>query len=126
MNNWNASIYAFFEPILTITYIDERRVHVFKCLAKCCKGKGRNSRLVNRFLDTKDVRSTGNLRKHAKLCWGDETVIAAGATNIDEAQKLIDKNILMDGSLTSVFQRLGKGKGKITYSHRQHTKTEAK
>jgi hypothetical protein len=46
---------------------------VFKCLAKPCKGKGRNPRCVNRFLDKKDAKSTGNLQKHARLCWGDET-----------------------------------------------------
>jgi hypothetical protein len=32
--------------------------------------------------------------------------------------------VLKDGSITAVFERLGKSR--VTYSHRQHTKTEAK
>jgi hypothetical protein len=89
-------------------------------------GKGQSARLVNRFLDTKDAASTGNLRKHAKICWGSETLNAAATTNLDMARDAVEKNKLKDGSLTKVFGRIGNGRGKITYSHRQHTKTEAK
>jgi hypothetical protein len=125
--DWNAAIYAFFEPTPEIVYIKERRVHVFRCLAKSCKGKGRpHARLVNRFLDTKDAKSTSNLLKHARVCWGRETVEAANITNLDGAREAVGKNELKDGSLTAVFERLKNGKGKLTYSHRQHTKTEAK
>ncbi|KAF8163030.1 hypothetical protein B0H34DRAFT_672127 [Crassisporium funariophilum] len=58
---WNSPIYAFFKPIPLIEYIKERRVHVFKCGAKHCMGKS-------------------NLRKHAKICWGEEAVAAADLT----------------------------------------------
>lgn len=89
-------------------------------------GKGQSARLVNRFLDTKDAALTGNLHKHAKLCWGSETVSVAATTNLDMAWDAVKKNKLKDGSLTKVFGWIGNGKGKITYSHHQHTKTEAK
>ena len=56
-----------------------RRVHVFECYAKHCKGKG-NGRFVRRYLDTTDAKSTSNLRKHAKICFGDEEVASADKT----------------------------------------------
>lgn len=128
--DWNATTYAFFEPTPEITHIDGRRVHVFKCLAKSCKGKGRHPRLVNRYLDTKDAGSTSNLRKHAKLCWGEEALKAADATkDLEGARKVLKKSgddNLRDGQITATFERLAKGNGKVTYSHRQHTKTETK
>ena len=83
-------------------------------------------RLVNWFLDTKDAKSTGNLLKHARLCWGRETVDAANVTKLEGAREAIEKSQLKDGLLTAVFECLKNGKGKVTYSHRQHTKTEAK
>lgn len=126
--DWNAATYAFFEPTPSITYIDGCRVHVFKCLAKSCKGKGRHPRLVNRYLDTKDAGSTSNLRKHAKLCWSEETLRAADVTKDSEgARKILQKSDnLRDSQITATFERLAKGHGKVTYSHRQHTKTETK
>lgn len=61
------------------------------------------------------------MRKHAKSCWGIETVEAADdAANIGEARKMVDN--LADGSITAAFER--KGKGRVTYSNRQHTKAE--
>jgi len=107
-----------------INHIDGRRVHVFECMAKPCKGKGRNPRSVNRFLDKKDAKSTGNLRKHAKLCWGDETVLAADNTKDIIVARSALRNLLRNGSVMAAFERVGKGK--VTYSHRQHTKAESK
>ncbi|KAF9536557.1 hypothetical protein CPC08DRAFT_616632, partial [Agrocybe pediades] len=75
--DWSSTMYAFFDPTPDIVYIDGRRVHVFSCNAKRCKGKGANPRLVNWYLGTKDTSSTSNLRKHAKICYGEETVKAA-------------------------------------------------
>ena len=126
MKDWNAPIYAFFKPTPMIQYVDNCRVHVFECIAKCCKGKGRDKRCVNRFLDKKDAKSTSNLRKHAKLCWGVETVEAADKTkDMDLAKKILARHGgLRDGSLTAVFER--NEKGKVSYSHRQHTKAETK
>lgn len=53
------SIYVFFKPTPSIEYINERRVHVFECNAKHCKGKV-NGRMVRRYLDTTDAKSTGS------------------------------------------------------------------
>ena len=107
-----------------IEYIKGRRVHVFQCDAKHCKGKG-NGRMVRRYLDTSDAKSTSNLRKHAKVCWGEETVVAADQTrDLDAAREALNK--LKDGSITDAFEQVTKKNGKGTYSHRQHTITESR
>lgn len=82
--------------------------------------------MVRRYLDTGDAKSTSNLRKHAKICWGEETVVAADQTrDIDAAREALKK--IKDGSITEAFERVAKGKpGKRTYSHRQHTTTESR
>lgn len=118
MQGWNAPIYAFFHPIPTIGYDNKgRRYHEFQCFAKSCK------RSVRRHLDTKDAGSTGNLHKHAKQCWGAETVSAAtGVKNATEAREILSKS--KDGSIAAAFAI--KGKGKISYSHRQHTRAETR
>jgi hypothetical protein len=65
------------------------------------------------------------MRKHAKICWGAETVAAADATkDLNAARDVLTQSKLKDGSITAEFTRIGKGK--VTYSHRQHTKTEAR
>jgi hypothetical protein len=88
-------------------------------LAKSCKKK------IRRYLDKKDAKSTSNLRKHAKSCWGTEAVEAADRTkDVTEARDSVVKPLSKDGSITAIFERVGKGK--VSYSHRQHTKTEAK
>ena len=40
------------------------------------------------------------------------------------ARAVLAKSNLRDGSITTEFARIGKGK--VTFSHRQHTKTEAR
>lgn len=90
------SIYAFFHPVPNVDYDNGRKFHEFTCSAKGCQKK------IRRYLDTKDAKSTSNLRKHAKLCWGMDTINAADQTkNASEARSLVN-------------------------SHRQHTKTETK
>ena len=120
--DWTAPIYAFFKPNPLIEYVEGRRCHAFQCLAKNCKQK---SRTVRRYLDTGDAKSTGNMRKHAKKCWGDEVVAAADkAKTAKEVRDTTIKGYLDPQSITAAFER--KGKGKVTYSYRQHTKTELK
>ena len=117
MDDWNSPIYAFFRPIPTIGYKDGRRYHEFHCFVSTC------SKSVRQFLDKKDTGSTSNLHKHAKICWGLDTVKAAmGAQNASEARQILSQS--KDGSIAAAFQI--KGKGKVTYSHRQHTRTETK
>jgi hypothetical protein len=123
-NDWTSPIYVFFKTTPSIAYINDRHVHVFECAASRCMGKG-NGRLVRRYLDTGDAKSTSNLRKHAKICWGDEAVASADMTrNIRAAREAIGKMKTKDSSITEAFQRAAKGN--VTYSHRQHTTTEAR
>jgi hypothetical protein len=76
-------------------------------------------------LDKGDAKSTSNMRKHAKKCWGDDVVASADkAANASEVRNTTVKGSLDPQSITAAFER--KGKGKVTYSHRQHTKTEAR
>ncbi|RDX39469.1 hypothetical protein OH76DRAFT_1491119 [Lentinus brumalis] len=69
---WTAPIYAFFSPDVIIGHDENgRRYHNFKCAAKACKGKKHE---VRRYLDTADAKSTSNLRKHTKKCWGEAAI----------------------------------------------------
>ena len=123
MKEWSSPIYVFFKQTPRIEYVEDRRAHVFVCAAGRCKGK--NKRAVRRFLDKGDRKSTSNLRKHAKICWGSEAVEAADNTrDVDAAREILSKAKLRDGSITAEFKRIGKGK--VTFSTRQHTTTEAR
>ncbi|KAI0037893.1 hypothetical protein FA95DRAFT_1476650, partial [Auriscalpium vulgare] len=117
---WTAYAYAFFHPDPEIGYDQRgRRYHGFKCMGKSCK------HITRRYLEGKDASSTGNMLKHARSCWGAAAVQAAQeAGNHEYARKGVTVPLLRDGSITAAFER--KGKGKITYSHRQHTKTETR
>lgn len=98
-----------------------RRSHVFRCRGKGCKV------IVRRFLDTKNARSTGNMRKHviACSCWGKAVLDAAdSAANADEVRTKIVDGILKNGSITEAFKR--KGKGKRTYPNRPLSRAEIK
>jgi len=59
--------------------------------------------MVRRYLNTSNAKSTSNLRKHAKICWGEETVAAADQTrDIDVAREVLGKS--KDGSITEAFE----------------------
>lgn len=123
MKEWTSPIYVFFKQTPRIEYVSDRRAHVFVCAAGRCKGK--NGRDVRRFLDKGDRKSTSNLRKHAKICWGSEAVEAADNTrDVDAAREILSKAKKRDGSITTEFKRIRKGK--VTFSARQHTTTEAR
>jgi hypothetical protein len=120
---YKAPIYAFYHPDPTVEVVDGRECEVFKCAASPCKYP---SRYVRRFQDTKDAKSTGNLRKHALRCWSEEALAQAyKAASADDVRK---SGILASGQLSEAidvhFTRTGKGQ--VTYSHRQHTATEAR
>ncbi|KIL55138.1 hypothetical protein M378DRAFT_18219, partial [Amanita muscaria Koide BX008] len=122
---WNASIYAFFKLTPTIEYSkDGDTIHVFECKAPNCRGR---SKFVRRNLGTSDATSTGNLKKHAVLCWGKEVVEAAGdAKSVHEAREVLDgldqKKTTHERSLVLEFERIGKGK--VRYSTRPPSKME--
>lgn len=110
-----------------IRTVKGRRVHTFECLAKSCLAKGADPRLVNRYLDTGDVSSTSNLRKHARICFGEKALAAADDTNdVVHTRAVVTAALAEQAPLTTMFERMSKGKGKVTYSHTQHTKTEVK
>jgi len=79
--------------------------------------------MVHHYLDTSDSKSTSNLRKHAKICFGEEEVASADRTRDVHAAREALKN-RKDGSITEAFERVAKSK--VTYSHRQHTTTESR
>jgi hypothetical protein len=116
---WKSPIYAFYKPIPNVAKVKGRPCHEFMCAARGCKYTSR------RYLDTKDKASTGNLIKHAKSCWGDEAWKAANeCNNATDARATVTNPIRKSGSITASFKRCGKGK--VTYSHRMHTKSETK
>ena len=102
----------FFKPAPVVEYVEGCRCHAFQCLAPVCKHKSRG---VRRFLDTGDVKSTSNMWKHVKRCWGDEVVASADkAKNANEVHAMTIKGFLDPKSITAAFER--KGKGKVMYS----------
>jgi len=81
--------------------------------------------MVQQFLDMKDSTSTSNLRKHVESCWGKDALeVGMAAGTAKDACESVVKEIKGSGSITAAFER--KGKGKVTFSHHQHTKTETK
>ncbi|KAG1720835.1 hypothetical protein EDB19DRAFT_1898408 [Suillus lakei] len=106
------------ELIPSIEYTGSCCAHVFKYMAK---GYWQH---VHHYLNKGDAKSTSNMVKHIKSCWGNIAYEAAQeAKTAASACESIINNILKTGSITTLFER--KGKGKVTYSHKQHTKMEA-
>ena len=121
--DWTSAVYVFFHSKLKIEYMGHYMSHIFKCQGKGCKTT------ICQFLDTKDVKSIGNMHKHviACSCWGKMVLVAADdAANEDEVHTKIVDGILKNGSITEAFER--KGKGKRTYLNwpLTHAKIKAK
>jgi hypothetical protein len=100
--------------------VNGHHVHTFICASTHCHGTTRNFRC---FLDTGDANSTSNLRGHAIKCWGRENVKSACGCPADEIRE-VTKGISPSGSIMAAFE--WKGKGKVSYSHRQHTRMETR
>ena len=91
-------------------------MHVFECIAETCKARGKKARQVNRYLDKADARSTSNLRKHAKVCWGPDVVEAGDRTKNIEATRAVVAGIASRQSSKASESVLEKaGKGKLSY-----------
>ena len=121
--DWNSPVYAFFKPIASIIYLNDHHIYVFEYSATHCRGKG-NGHMVHHYLDTGDAKSTSNLCKHAKICWGEDIVGDADKTKeVHVAREALTKMKSANGSITDTFERVAKAK--VTYRHRQHTTTEA-
>jgi hypothetical protein len=117
---WTATVYAFFHP--PTIHVESGRQYVeFRCMGKGCRHKRR------RYLDTRDVSSTSNLRDHVKKCsaWGTGNEILKevdALKTLPDAQKVV-ATYSRSGDISSAFALQGK---KVTYSHKQHTKSQAK
>lgn len=128
---WTSPIYAFFapSPVYKKGLIRgvSREWHEFTCAAVHCASKGSLGRKVRRYIDTKDEKSTSNLKGHAENCWGKEIVSKAIAANLDvgSTRESLEGARLKDGSLEAVFKRVD-GKAPVTFSHRQHTYKETR
>lgn len=115
---WKAQIYAFYNPDVTIEYPKGRRAIAFECAG--CKSK------VFRYFDTQDSTSTSNLRTHVKKCkrWGEGVLTEVCATkDLDEARTMAS-SYTRTGTITKIFKCLGKGK--LTFSTRQHRPQETR
>ncbi len=113
----NSPIYAFFEQP-QIVKMDGRVAHEFKCRKRGCMAS------VRRYLDKKDAKSTGNLRKHAKACWGSNIIDAAdSAINPDEVLEIIS-SVLKGGSIAGAHKIKSKGRDSDTYSPHPHTREQ--
>ena len=113
---WRSPIYSFFKPDPTIEYIGGRHTHVFHCAANGCQ-KG-----VRCFLDKGNRRSTGNMCKHMKACWGEDVLQQVLQIKDHHMAHKAVKNYKKNGTITTAFE--WKGKGKVKYSHLPLTKME--
>jgi hypothetical protein len=85
---FHSPIYGLFKHARVVE-VDNRPAHEFKCHRRTCTAK------VRCYLDTKDAGSTGNLRKHAKACWGEAVVKAVDtAINATEVHTKLVPNVL--------------------------------
>ncbi|OJT11999.1 hypothetical protein TRAPUB_11453 [Trametes pubescens] len=117
--SWTSAVYAFYKTDIDIQYMDGRRAHIFTCVKTSCK------HTVRRYVDTRDG-STGNLKKHALSCWGTVAVERVLETaDVSEARKMVMTSLLETGRISVHFQ-WSKKKGKVTYSHMQHTREETR
>ncbi|KAL1657498.1 hypothetical protein GGF50DRAFT_68795, partial [Schizophyllum commune] len=121
MKNWTSPIYAFFHAVPEIESVDKdgrvRLAHTFTCYNKGC------SKRIRRYLDTGDKVSTSNMTRHAITCWGKRAVdVAQSHETATAARESVTTPMKKDGDIKLSFER--KGKGKITYTTRPHTKTE--
>ncbi|RDX40001.1 hypothetical protein OH76DRAFT_1301479, partial [Lentinus brumalis] len=116
---WTSHVYAFFKPEVEIVRKSPTKIgHVFSCAKPGCTHK------TTRYLDTKDITSTSNMATHVKSCWGKEIFRAAQAAGKHTDARPIVENFGRTGTITRAFKRVGKGK--VSYSIRQHTAKEAR
>ncbi|PIL31007.1 hypothetical protein GSI_05700 [Ganoderma sinense ZZ0214-1] len=115
---WRSPIYGFFKPEVEVSYKKGWQSHVFAYAAKGCKMK------VQRYLDTGDRASSGNLFKHACLCWTDKVVNhAVELGSADIIREEVMKATLRSGSIMEFFEK--KNPKKLTFSHWPLTKAKS-
>ncbi|KAI9456117.1 hypothetical protein BJY52DRAFT_1204843 [Lactarius psammicola] len=119
--NWDVPVYVFYKSTPNMEYFNNHKAHVFECAASPCHLK---TRFVRRFLYTGDTSSTSNPHRHARVCWGDEALAATDQMcDVKTAHEALRNHNSKNGSITAAFKHVGTGR--VTYSHRQHTRIEA-
>ncbi|KAI9448957.1 hypothetical protein BJY52DRAFT_1094684, partial [Lactarius psammicola] len=120
--NWDAPVYIFYKSTPKVEYFNNCKAHVFECAASSCCLK---TRFICCILYTDDISSTSNLCQHARVCWGDEALAAADQTHdVKTACEALRNHNSKNGSITAAFKHVGTGR--VTYSHHQHTRIEAR
>jgi hypothetical protein len=80
--------------------------------------------VINRFSDTFDKGSTGNLGRHAESCWGELAVQRARElSKLDDVMEEVIKPLQRYGTLPAAFDAQGK---KERYSVLGHTPAETR
>ncbi|GBE82268.1 hypothetical protein SCP_0406520 [Sparassis crispa] len=98
--DWKSVVYAFFKPEVSIeSDLSGKCAHMFHCVNRGCRIK------IVRWLNKGDKGSTDEM------------------PNANDAHPAVEKFARL-GSITSSFKC--KGKGKVTYSNRQHSHTESR
>ncbi|KAJ6459293.1 hypothetical protein C8R45DRAFT_843505, partial [Mycena sanguinolenta] len=120
--SWTSTIYAFYDGDIDIEYRTGNVHHVFTCAARGCGHR------VSRNQATKDRNSTKNLNKHAKKCWGDETLDAAAALgSLNKARTLLAANKgAKTQRITDIFKRHTAGGNLDNFSHVPLSKSETR
>lgn len=118
--SWTSPVYGFYNEQVTIEYVKNCIAHVFTCCAQGC------ATTVWHYQDKRDASSTGNMYKHAKSCWGEETVAQARALgNLGQVRSCIVAGLRKNGNITEYF-RMKKMASKPTYLHRQMSREQTR
>ncbi len=115
---WTAVVYAFYKPDVKLVRQGERIGYRFDCAKPGC------AHSKTRWTDTKDNTSTQNLRRHVESCWGRDILAEAMRAGSAKAARPGVEAFGRTGTITDFFDR--KGKGKVTYSIRNHTSMETR
>ncbi|KAJ7286784.1 hypothetical protein C8J57DRAFT_1039844, partial [Mycena rebaudengoi] len=109
---WRSPVYSFYKKKVVVGYANGRKYHFFECNNPRCRNGKKGG--VKRYLDKKDLSSTGNLLSHARACFGQDAV--------DQALSKTNKSKGRDGKIYSAFARLGQ---KVkSFSYRPQTAKE--
>jgi hypothetical protein len=120
---WRSFVYAFFEQTPVIRRVpNPTGSGTWRVLYFWCANKGKCSQGVQRFLDSGNKSSTGNLNKHAKNCWGVAAFEAGKTLGKAETLRQVVNVVRETGKLTTAFDF--KHLSKPTYSNIGHTREE--
>ncbi len=117
---WKSPIYGFYDEDIQLVIIDNRKAILFQCAARGC------GKTLQRFHDTHDRSSSGNLHKHTRLCWGEEAVGQAKAIgDATRVRSCIVQGLQKNSDITEYF-RLEKAAKKPLYLHQQMSRAQTR